>query len=206
MPGQAPGGSAAGSDDRAAPPATEAGAMTRPSWAGGLLLAYPPDWRARYGAELESLVQDLRDHGRRPIPMACDLLRGAVAAWLTPRRIHMSERSRSALLTVLWNWVAFAAIAAWFGHDLGEYPNPGTAQQIAAAHPALPDAYHVLYAAGIVGLAATAVAAVPFAITAARSARASGNHRTFVLMAVPPVVAAIWLGVLRLVSMGSATG
>jgi hypothetical protein len=107
---------------------------------------------------------------------------------------------------VLWNWVAFAAVAAWLGRDIAEYPNAGTARQIAASHPAVPDAYHVLYAAGVVGLAATAVAAVPFAIAAARYARAHGNRRTFALMAVPPVVAAAWLGVLRAIALGSSSG
>jgi hypothetical protein len=56
------------------------GTTTRP-WPAGLLIAYPPDWRDRYGAELEMLVRDLREHGRNPIPMTFDLLRGAETRW-----------------------------------------------------------------------------------------------------------------------------
>ena len=52
------------------------------------LRAYPPDWRARYGDELESLIADLRASGRAPMPMAFDVLCGAVAAWLAMRGEH----------------------------------------------------------------------------------------------------------------------
>jgi hypothetical protein len=176
------------------------------SWPAALLTAYPPDWRARYGDELELLVADLRAGGRAPIPMAFDLLCGAVAAWLTiERRTLMSERSRSALISVLWSWVPFAAVAAWFGHDLAIYPSASAAQQIGLAHPAVPDAYHVLQAAGAVGVAATALAAVAFAIDAVGYARRSGRRRTFVLMAVPLVIAVAWLGGTRLLPANSVT-
>src|SRR5579859_7443245 len=123
----------------------------RRPWPTLLLNTYPPDWRARYGDELELLITDLRAGGRAPLPMAFDLLCGAAAAWLTfERRTLMSERSRNALISVLWSWVAFAAVAAWFGHDLAIYPTAAQAQQIGISHPAVPDAYHVLYAAGAV--------------------------------------------------------
>lgn len=166
--------------------------MSLPSLA---MAAYPPAWRERYGDELDLLVSDLREHGRRPVAMAFDLLRGAAAAWLRSKKgSAMSERSRNALITVLWSWVAFAATAFWFGHDLGIYPDRPTARQLAVAHPLIPDAYHVLIGVGVVGIAATAIAAVPFAIEAARRAREQRRNTVFALMAVPPVVAGIWLG------------
>jgi hypothetical protein len=179
--------------------------MTR-SWPAGLLLAYPPDWRDRYGEELELLVRDLSEHGHNPIPMAFDLLRGAAAAWCRTRRgFMMSERSRQALITVLWSWVAFAATAAWFGHDLGIYPTRSMAQKIASAHQVVPDAYHVLFGVGIVGIAATVVAAVPFALEAARYARAQHRNSIFALMAVPPLTAGIWFGGLQLIGRANST-
>ncbi len=182
------------------------------TWPAVLLAAYPADWRARYGDELEQLVTDLREHGRRPAALAFDLMRGAAAAWLTGGRDPMSERSRGALITVLWSWVAFAATAAFFGHDLGRTarvvavfarfppPRPTDMGFPYGAVPGLADAYHVLLAAGIVGIAATLVAAVPFALQAARR----GGRRTYVLMAVPLVVAAAWIGGLRLIPAGQA--
>lgn len=178
----------------------------RDPWPAALLIAYPPDWRARYGDELELLVADLRAAGRAPIPMAFDLLCGALAAWLTiERRTFMSERSRNALISVLWSWVAFAAVAAWFGHDLAIYPSASAAQQIGIARPAVPDAYHVLYAAGAVGVATTALAAVTFAIDAIGYTRRCGRRSAFVLMAVPVVIAAAWIGGLRLLPADNVT-
>jgi len=181
--------------------------MTKP-WPARLLVAYPPGWRARYGDEIDLLINDLCEDGRRPIPIAIDLISGAAAAWCGIRRgLAMSERSRNALITVLWSWVAFAATAAWFGHDLAIYPSRSAAPMFGRAHPVVPDAYHVLLAAGIVGVAATAVAAVPFAIEAARFARAGRRYSTFALMAIPPVVAAAWIGGLpNTIKPGSAAG
>jgi hypothetical protein len=181
------------------------GSTNRP-WPAGLLIAYPSDWRDRYGAELEVLVRDLRDDGRHPIPMTIDLLRGAASAWCRTRGgFTMSERSRQALITVLWSWVAFAATAAWFGHDLGIYPTRSIAQRIAATHQVVPDADHVLVGVGIVGLAATAVAAVAFALEAARYARQHHRNSIFALMVAPPVTAAIWLGGAELVGRADTT-
>ena len=172
---------------------------SRRPWPAGLLVAYPPDWRARYGDELGLLVSDMREGGRRSLPMAFDLFFGAVSAWVTTGRgALMTERSRGALIGVLWNWVAFAAIAAWFGHDLGIYPTAISAQQIAVLHPAVPDAYNVLQAAGSFGILATGVAALAFGFDAVRYAARTGQRRLFVLMGVPVVVAAGWLGGLQL--------
>jgi len=138
--------------------------------------------------------------------MAFDVLRGAATAWCRTRRgFAMYERSRQALITVLWSWVAFAATAAWFGHDLGIYPSRSVARQIALAHSAVPDAYHVLLGVGIVGVAATAIAAVPFAFEAARYARSRRSNSIFALMALPPVTAAIWLGVVQVVGRANST-
>ena len=117
----------------------------------------------------------------------------------------MSERARSALITVLWNWVAFAAVAAWFGHDLGVYPTASIASQVAITNPAVPDAYHVLLAAGVVGVAATGVAALVFAVEAGRYARRAGRPGPFWLMALPVLIAAGWLGGTRLIPASDHT-
>jgi hypothetical protein len=178
----------------------------RRPWPSGLLLAYPPSWRARYGDELDILISDLRGGGRRTLPMALDLLRGAAVAWLSLKKgFAMSERSRAAQYTVLWSWVAFAATAAWFGHDLGKYPNRVVANLIDASQVGVPAAYDVLLAAGVVGVTATAVAALAFAVGAIRDARAHGRRRIYLVMAVPPVAAAIWLTGLQLIPAGSGS-
>jgi len=142
--------------------------------------------------------------------MAFDLFFGAASAWMTSGRgalmSLMSERSKDALIGVLWNWVAFAAIGAWFGHDLGIYPTAISAQQVAVLHPAVPDAYNVLMAAGSFGVLATGVAALAFGFDAVRYAIRTGQRRLFVLMAVPLVVAAVWLGGLQLLPVDRTAG
>ena len=102
----------------------------------------------------------------------------------------------------MWSWVGFAVTAAWFGHDLSIYPSRSAARQIALAHPAVPDAVNVLVAVGVVGLAVTAIAAVPFAFEAARYARKHRQNATFGLMAVPPVAAVVWIAGLHVITTG----
>jgi hypothetical protein len=172
---------------------------SRRPWPVALLAAYPLDWRARYGDELELLVADMRGGGWKTLPMAFDLFFGAMSAWVTTGRgALMSGRSKDALIGVLWNWVAFAAVGAWFGHDLGIYPTAISAQRIAILHPAVPDAYNVLQVAGSIGVVVTGVAALAFGFDAIRFAIRTGSRRLFVLMAVPVVVAAAWLGGIQL--------
>jgi hypothetical protein len=184
--------------------------MTGLRWPAGVLALYPPDWRARYGDEVLSLVSELRSGGRAALPMAFDLFFGAVSAWVTTGRgalmSLMSERSKDALIGVLWNWVAFAAVAAWFGHDLGIYPNAITAQRVAILEPPVPDAYHVLVAAGSVGVVATGLAALVFGFGAIRYAARTGQRRLFLLMGVPVVVAAVWLLGLQLLPADRSAG
>ncbi|HEX9063947.1 MAG TPA: hypothetical protein VF843_02500 [Streptosporangiaceae bacterium] len=204
-------GAAAGSQPQppARPPARPALArptLARPTLAGLALAAYPPDWRDRYGDELGLLVSDLRAHGRRPVPMALDLLRGAAAAWVGYKKgSAMSERSRNALITVLWCWAAYGVTAAFFGKDLGITPNRAAASQLAVTHPAIPDAYHVLIGVGVSGIAATTFAAAAFAYEAVRYAREQHQNKTFALMAVPVLSAAVWLAGWHFISNGHPT-
>lgn len=72
-------------------------------------------------------------------------------------------------------------------------------------YPVVPDAYHVLFAAGAVGVAATALAAVAFAIDAIGYARRCSRRSTFVLMVVPAVSASAWIGGLRLLPADNST-
>lgn len=168
----------------------------RPGWLrpGSLIVIYPPPWRRRYGDELEALIDDLREHGRRTAPIVADLLRGALTAWFTYRRVAMPEQRRSALLAVLWSWVPFAAIAAWYGRDLNVSPTRPLAAAAHRLHPGLVTAYHILVVAGAVAVAATAAAAVVFAVAIARNTPAERRSPTYALMAVPALIAVAWMG------------
>ncbi|MHB1432797.1 MAG: hypothetical protein ACYCVZ_11855 [Streptosporangiaceae bacterium] len=185
--------------------------MSRPRraarpWPEALLAAYPAWWRDRYQAEVELLIGDLRADGRRQAAMAADLLCGAVGAWLNVGRTGMSERTRGSLITVLWCWAICGGAAAFFGHDLSIYPSRALAARIDAAHPAVPAAFAALYVAGLVGIAATVVAAVAFAVPTARQALRERRPGTLALMAVSPVSAAVWLAVFRFVISPAGAG
>src|SRR6476469_8310471 len=72
-------------------------------WARLVLRAYPPYFIARYGAELEALIEDAGGAHRHLF----DLLRGAARAWLVP---HLAGDPRRRLqATVATTWVAWCA-------------------------------------------------------------------------------------------------
>ncbi len=75
-----------------------------------LLRVYPPAWRARYGEELASLIEELGAGERMSWRMRLDVVRGGLTervravglAGLPPR-----ERAREGSLLVLYAWMAF---------------------------------------------------------------------------------------------------
>jgi hypothetical protein len=74
-----------------------------------LLRLYPRTWRARYGAELEELIE----HEPATLRGSLDVARAAGrerlrAAGLAGEGIEPDERARSGALLVLWAWVLFA--------------------------------------------------------------------------------------------------
>ncbi|MBS2965191.1 hypothetical protein KGA66_19230 [Actinocrinis puniceicyclus] len=172
-------------------------------WLAALIRAYPPGWRRRFGRELETLVEDLAGDGRPPLSVALNILRGAAAAWLTDRRTALPDRT-TALLAVLWSWVCFAATAAWFGKNAGEYPSAALAQSVGNTHPGLAITTDLLLVAGIIGIVITLVAAVPFAVASVRRAVAERSRATLALIATPPTTVIVWLAGLKLANTAAA--
>ena len=89
--------------------------------------------------------------------------------------------------------MCFAATAAWFGKNAGEYPSAALAQSAGRAHPGLAATTNVLLAAGIVGIVTTFAAAVPFAIASVRRTVAECSRAVLALIATPPATAITWL-------------
>lgn len=175
-------------------------------WPAALVRAYPPGWRTRFSDEMRALIEDLADDGRPPFSLALNVLRGAAAAWLTDRRSPVPDRTIAALLAVLWSWTPFAATAAWFGKNAGEYPSAAVAREVSLAHPGLTAAYNVLLVAGVVGIVATGAAAIPFAAGAIRRAVAERSYRTLAQVATPPATAIAWLAGLKLIALSTSQG
>jgi hypothetical protein len=69
------------------------------------LAAYPPSFRARYGAEMSALLDDLP----ATQPTTVDLLAGAVRAWLRPRFSGADARRRRLQATLASTWLAWCA-------------------------------------------------------------------------------------------------
>ena len=69
------------------------------------LRAYPPSFRARYGAELSALVEELPSSGR----ITADLWLGAVRAWVRPAFGGAEGRRRRLQASVTTTWVAWCA-------------------------------------------------------------------------------------------------
>ena len=70
-----------------------------------VLRAYPPSFRARYGAELSALVEDLPASG----PMTADLVLGMIRAWVRPAFGGPDGRRHRLQASVATAWVAWCA-------------------------------------------------------------------------------------------------
>ena len=83
----------------------------------GLLLLFPPGWRARYGEELSQLVADTVAAGQSPWRVGGDLARAAAAErarslGLVGDPVSRTVRATGGCLAVLWAWVAFVVAGA----------------------------------------------------------------------------------------------
>ena len=72
-----------------------------------LLKLYPGAWRARYGEEMEALLDDRRPGPRERV----DLIRGAVDAWLHPESPSRVPATAALLGGGLWTVVAAAVLS-----------------------------------------------------------------------------------------------
>lgn len=99
-----------------------------------ILRLYPPSFRARYGAELDALVDDFGgDH-------SWDLLRGAARAWLRPSFTGPDavRRRRQATAATVWvAWCAGMLVAPTVNRSLLDPPVRGVSYQLLDAAQSL---------------------------------------------------------------------
>ena len=94
------------------------------------LRLYPPSFRARYGAELAALVEDMG--GKQ----AWDLLRGAARAWVRPSftGADAARRRRQATAATVWAaWCAGFLVAPAVDRALLDPPAPGVPRALLVA-------------------------------------------------------------------------
>lgn len=125
-----------------------------------LLRWYPAAWRARYGQELVTLLEDSYGDGPVPLRQRLSLARHG----LSERARHSGladgadagQRARSGALLVLCSWSAFVAAGASFAKYVEHWDaaTPAAARWLPAA------AYDVVVGAALVGAATIGVGAV----------------------------------------------
>lgn len=152
------------------------------AWA---LRLYPPSFRARYGAEVQALVQDLGGGH------TADLLRGAARAWLRPAfgGPDAVRRRRQATAATVWvAWCAGMLVAPAMSRDLLDPP-------VRHAPRDLLDVTQVLFVAG---WAAALLGALPLVVAAVLPAIARRDGRS-----LRPLLPAIGLAAVVAAGLGA---
>ena len=162
--------------------------MSAPVGARLLVLFYPPSFRARYGAELEAVIEDTGVTGR----VVLDLLYGALRAWVVPsyvtgdaaaRRRWRLEASVSTLF-VCW-CVALGAVAV-FSRAVADKPVPGLEGGVAGA------AYRVTETGFTVSAVVLAAGLLFYAAAALAPAVRARRREVWMPMAIAAGASAAW--------------
>lgn len=155
------------------------------------LRAYPPSFRARYGAELAALTEDLGPGPRT----SADLWLGAARAWLRPVFTGPDAGRARLQATVATTWVAWCAgflIAPTVDRAILDPPLPGVDPSV---HPLL-NAANTLFGVGWLLVALATVPLVVRAVWPALRRRDWAALRPLLPTAVLGVLAALGLGAL----------
>jgi hypothetical protein len=167
-----------------------------------LLRLYPPAWRARYGNELEELIEQ----EPATLSTALDVARAAArerlrAAGLAGEGIEPGERERSGTLLVLWAWVLFvlAGLALQKG---SEHWTAGTRAHDRALAGAAFGILEIAAAIGSVLVLGAICAALPRLAALLRRGGWSQIRRPIVRSCVATVLAAVAIGGLVQVADG----
>ena len=164
------------------------------SW---LLRLYPATWRERYGDEFEALLEQCR-----PSPMILfDVIRGALDARLrlsagTGRMPAMLDRLRSSEIAVFWAFVAFVVAGLGFQKMSEDAAKAGVMQ----TYPAVGAAFHVVVAGAVFALVAVLAGGLPLALAALNYARSHRRWDIPLLLAVPALALAGWVGYMILLT------
>jgi hypothetical protein len=154
-----------------------------------LVALYPETWRERYEEEFLALLEDC--------PLSCasliDVMVSALDAHLHSaqvfgRMLTMLQRLRSTAITVFCAYIVFvlAGLGYWnMTEDYVERLN---------VHPAIALSYYALQAGAIIGLLAVLAGGLPIALAVAWRAFVTRQWRPLLLLAVPPISLAVWIG------------
>ena len=154
-----------------------------------LVALYPEAWRKRYEEEFLALLEQC------PLSFTSliDVLVSALDAHLHPTQIFgrmftMLQRLRSTAMTVFCAYIVFvlAGLGFWnMSEDDVDRLN---------VHPAIAISYYALQAGAIIALLAVLAGGLPIALAVAWRAFVTRRWRPLLLLAVPPVALAVFIG------------
>ncbi len=161
--------------------------------AGLALALYPLAFRRRYEQEMRALLEESQPR----VLALLDLLRGAMAAHLRPPAaagdgVDPCERLRASTSGQLACWVAFAAAGFGFYKTTEDAPFAAAGH----AHRLLGDTHLAVQVLAVLASAAVLLGALPLILAALNRARL--QPRLWRLVALPPLIVAVFVGLTRL--------
>ena len=164
------------------------------------LALYPPSWRARYGDEIQALLDD----SGGGLAAVASVAWRAVPAWICPPR-HLHDRParmRSSLATALMSWSMLAGLALVFAQltQLQGFTAPG--------HPEVRLAYAVFDVSLALSALVAGLGGLPLWLLMLRRARRERRPRDMVYLLLPLIAPAAYLAglVVTIKLLGPANG
>jgi hypothetical protein len=155
-----------------------------------LLRLYPDYWRVRYGDEFAALLEAC------PLRLSTllDVLLGALDAHINPqdatgRIVRMINRPRRSAIVVFWAYIAFVLAGLNFSKSTED-----DIRRLTSVHSDLALVYFVIEAGAALALLAVLAGGVPLALAALWRAWEQKRWDIPLLLAVPPVALAVWIG------------
>ncbi len=162
-----------------------------------LVRLYPQTWRSRYGEEFLAFLE------QRPISFldGVDLFFGALDAHLHPelgttgmslyeRVLQMLFTLRRSLLTIFCAYIGFI-LAGWAFQKMTEYDD---FVEAARTHSVVGLSFNLIVIGAVVALLAVLAGGLPIAVTVIRFALAQKRRGPLLLLAVPILAFAVFLG------------
>jgi hypothetical protein len=174
--------------------------MSRPVLARAALALYPPSWRARYGDEVLTLLED---SGGRPREVASVAWRALPAWFRSPRYLRdRPARIRASLATALFSWSMLTGLGLLFAQltQLQGLTAPG--------HPAVRWAYAVFDVALAVSALAAGLGGLPLWLLMLRRARREQRIKDLACLLLPVIAPVTYLAglIMTIRLVGGAQG
>lgn len=154
-----------------------------------LVALYPDAWRERYEEEFLALLEQC------PLSLMSliDVMVSALDAHLHStavfgRMLTMLQRLRSTAITVFCAYIVFVLAGLGYWNMTEDYVEKLN------VHPAIAVSYYALQAGAIIGLLAVLVGGLPIALAVAWRAVVTRRWRPLLLLAVPPISLAVFVG------------